>query len=208
MNAAVDAVVSKQVLDGAEEIFLPYLDSLYKETIDTSDQTIFTDLTKHMEGEFFDDMDALNVLRPDVITRVTEYVPQIVSFVKQIADKGFAYESEGSVYFDIAAFEKAGNPYARLRPESRNDKSLQEEGEGSLSKNLGGKKGSSDFALWKKSKKGEPFWDSPWGHGRPGWHIECSVMASDVLGGHMDIHSGGKQTMRSSSLLKLMFGVK
>ena len=115
MNAAVDAVVSKQVLDGAEEIFLPYLDSLYKETIDTSDQTIFTDLTKHMEGEFFDDMDALNVLRPDVITRVTEYVPQIVSFVKQIADKGFAYESEGSVYFDIAAFEKAGNPYARLR---------------------------------------------------------------------------------------------
>ena len=208
MNAAVDAVVSKQVLDGAEEILLPYLDSLYKETIDTSDQTIFTDLTKHMEGEFFDDMDALNVLRPDVITRVTEYVPQIVSFVKQIADKGFAYESEGSVYFDIAAFEKAGNPYARLRPDSRNDKSLQEEGEGSLSKNLGGKKGSSDFALWKKSKKGEPFWDSPWGHGRPGWHIECSVMASDVLGGHMDIHSGGKQTMRSSSPLKLIFGVK
>ncbi|RYP05309.1 hypothetical protein DL764_003907 [Monosporascus ibericus] len=191
MTSAVIAFNANQVFNGAEEILLPYLDSLYKETIDTSDQTMFTDLTKHMEGEFFDDMDALNVLRPDVITRVTEYVPQIVSFVKQIVDKGFAYEAEGSVYFDITAFEKAGNTYARLRPESRNDKSLQEEGEGSLSKSLGGKKGSSDFALWKKSKNGEPFWPSPWGHGRPGWHIECSVMASDVLGERMDIHSGG-----------------
>ncbi|RYP34312.1 hypothetical protein DL767_004306 [Monosporascus sp. MG133] len=191
MTSAVIAFNANQVFNGAEEILLPYLDSLYKETIDTSDQTMFTDLTKYMEGEFFDDMDALNVLRPDVITRVTEYVPQIVSFVKQIVDKGFAYEAEGSVYFDIAAFERAGNTYARLRPESRNDKSLQEEGEGSLSKSLGGKKGSSDFALWKKSKNGEPFWPSPWGHGRPGWHIECSVMASDVLGERMDIHSGG-----------------
>ena len=203
-NAAVDALAAKQILDGAEEILLPYLDSLYKETIDTSDQTIFTDLTKYMEGEFFDDMDALNVLRPNVLTRVTEYVPQIVSFVKQIVDKGFAYESEGSVYFDIAAFEKAGNPYARLRPDSRNDKSLQEEGEGSLGKSLGGKKGSSDFALWKKSKKGEPFWDSPWGNGRPGWHIECSVMASDVLGEHIDIHSGGKQPKYNLALSVLI----
>lgn len=191
MTAAVEAFKANQVFNGAEEILLPYLDSLYKETIDTSDQTIFTDLTKFMEGEFFDDMDALNVLRPDVITRVTEYVPQIVDFVKQIVDKGFAYEAEGSVYFDIAAFEKAGNAYARLRPDCRNDKSLQEEGEGSLSKSLGGKKGASDFALWKKSKKGEPFWPSPWGNGRPGWHIECSVMASDILGERMDIHSGG-----------------
>lgn len=194
MTAAVEAFNTNQIFNGAEEILLPYLDSLYKETIDTSDQTMFTDLTKYMEGEFFDDMDALNVLRPNVITRVTEYVPQIVDFVKQIVDKGFAYEAEGSVYFDITAFEKAGNAYARLRPESRNDKSLQEEGEGSLSKSLGGKKGNSDFALWKKSKKGEPFWPSPWGEGRPGWHIECSVMASDILGERMDIHSGGKRS--------------
>ncbi|KAI0378621.1 tRNA synthetases class I (C) catalytic domain-containing protein [Hypomontagnella monticulosa] len=191
MTLAVIAINGNQVFKGADEILLPYLDSLYKETIDTSDQSIFTDLTRFMEGEFTDDMDALNVLRPDVVTRVTEYVPQIAKFVERIVEKGFAYEAEGSVYFDIGAFEKGGNTYARLRPDSRNDKALQEEGEGSLSKSLGGKKGAGDFALWKKSKPGEPYWPSKWGNGRPGWHIECSVMASDVLGSRMDLHSGG-----------------
>ncbi|KAH7165793.1 tRNA synthetases class I (C) catalytic domain-containing protein [Dactylonectria macrodidyma] len=191
MNNAVDAINGSNIFPGTDEILLPYLDSLYKETIDTRDQTMFTDLTQSMEALFMEDMDALNVLRPDIITRVTDYVPQIAKFVERIADKGFAYESEGSVYFDISAFEQAGNTYARLRPDNRNDKSLQEEGEGSLSKNLGGKKSPGDFALWKKSKAGEPFWPSKWGDGRPGWHIECSVMASDVLGAQMDIHSGG-----------------
>ncbi|KAJ0334279.1 hypothetical protein COL5a_000327 [Colletotrichum fioriniae] len=191
MDAAAFAIKDKNFFPGTDEILLPYLDSLYKETIDTSDQTIFTDLTQSMEKEFFEDMDALNCLRPDVITRVTEYVPQIASFVERIVDKGFAYESDGSVYFDITAFEKAGNTYARLRPGNRNDKSLQEDGEGALSKNLGEKRNEGDFALWKKSKKGEPYWESRWGQGRPGWHIECSVMASDILGAQMDIHSGG-----------------
>ncbi|GAW25438.1 putative cysteinyl-tRNA synthetase [Rosellinia necatrix] len=191
MTSAVSAIGGNQLFSGAEEILLPYFDSLYKETLDTSDQTIFTSLTQLMENEFTKDMDALNVLRPDVVTRVTEYVPQIASFVERVVEKGFAYEAEGSVYFDIAAFEKAGNTYARLRPDSRNDKALQEEGEGSLGKSLGGKRGAGDFALWKKSKPGEPYWPSKWGNGRPGWHIECSVMASDVLGSRMDLHSGG-----------------
>ncbi|KAK2748813.1 cysteinyl-trna synthetase [Colletotrichum kahawae] len=191
MDAAAFAIKDKKFYPGIDEILLPYLDSLYKETIDTSDQTIFTDLTQSMEKLFFDDMGALNCLRPDVITRVTEYVPQIATFVERIADKGFAYESDGSVYFDITAFEKAGNTYARLRPGNRNDKSLQEDGEGALSKDLGEKRNEGDFALWKKSKKGEPYWPSRWGQGRPGWHIECSVMASDILGAQMDIHSGG-----------------
>ncbi|KAK0708022.1 tRNA synthetases class I (C) catalytic domain-containing protein [Lasiosphaeris hirsuta] len=191
MDSAARALQNSTGLEGAEEVLLPYLDSLYKETIDTSDQTIFTDLTQAMEKAFNDDMVALNVLPPDAVTRVTEYVPQIVAFVETIIQKGFAYEADGSVYFDIAAFEKAGNTYARLRPESKNDKTLQEEGEGSLSKSLEGKKRSGDFALWKKSKSGEPYWPSPWGLGRPGWHIECSVMASDKLGDQMDIHSGG-----------------
>ena len=191
LTAATTAIQQNKIFGGADEILLPYLDSLYKESIDGKDHTIFTDVTRYWEDQFMEDMDALNVMRPDVITRVTTYVPQIAVFVEQIIKKGFAYESDGSVYFDIAAFEKAGNPYARLRPESRNDKALQEEGEGSLSKNLGGKRGAGDFALWKKSKAGEPVWPSPWGEGRPGWHIECSVMASDVLGSQMDIHSGG-----------------
>jgi cysteinyl-tRNA synthetase len=163
MDSAAAALASKQLFPGADEILLPYLDSLYKETIDTRDQSMFTDLTQAMEKEFFDDMDNLNVLRPDVITRVTEYVPQIVDFVKQIVQKGFAYETENSVLFDIEAFEKAGNTYAKLRPDQRNDKALQEEGEGALSKHTGGKKSAGDFALWKKSKAGEPFWPSPWG---------------------------------------------
>lgn len=147
MDAAAKSLKDSSGFDGAEEVLLPYLDSLYKETIDTSDQTMFTDLTQAMEKAFSDDMEALNVLPPDAVTRVTEYVPQIVSFVEQIIAKGFAYEANGSVYFDIAAFEQAGNTYARLRPESKNDKALQEEGEGSLSKSLEGKKRSGDFAL-------------------------------------------------------------
>ena len=191
MTAAAQAIKHGDVFSGADDVLMPFLDSLYKEAIDTSDQTIFTDLTRYMEQEFTQDMDNLNVLRPDVVTRVTDYVPQIADFVEKIVDKGFAYESEGSVYFDIAAFEKAGNTYARLRPDSRNDRELLEDGEGSLGKKLGGKRSAGDFALWKQSKAGEPYWSSRWGNGRPGWHIECSVMASDILGQTMDIHSGG-----------------
>ncbi|KAA8641958.1 hypothetical protein EYZ11_011185 [Aspergillus tanneri] len=191
MDSAAQALKDGRVFEGAEEILLPFLDSLYKETININDQTMFTDLTQAMEREFMADMDALNVLRPDTLTRVTEYLPEIVSFVERLVQKEYAYEADGSVYFDIAAFEKRGNTYARLRPESKNDKTLQEEGEGSLSKTLGGKRGPGDFALWKKSKPGEPYWPSPWSNGRPGWHIECSVMASDKLGEQMDIHSGG-----------------
>lgn len=191
LTESAEALIKGEVFGGADEILLPYLDSIHKETIDSKEHSIWTDVTKYWENDFMSDMDALNVMKPDVITRVTEYVPQIADFVDKVVQKGFAYESDGSVYFDIAAFEKAGNQYARLRPDSRNDQALIADGEGSLSKAAGGKRGAGDFALWKKSKPGEPSWPSPWGEGRPGWHIECSVMASDVLGKQMDIHSGG-----------------
>ncbi|KAG4442035.1 hypothetical protein IFR05_002503 [Cadophora sp. M221] len=191
MTVASKAIQENNVFGGADEVLSTYLDLLYMDLIDSHDHTLWTDVTKYWEAQFMGDMDELNVLRPDVITRVTAYVPQIADYVQRIVQKGFAYESGGSVYFDIAAFEEAGNTYARLRPESRNNKALQEEGEGSLSKNADVKRGPADFALWKKSKAGEPAWPSPWGEGRPGWHIECSVMASDVLGSEMDIHSGG-----------------
>ncbi|KAH4104428.1 cysteine--tRNA (Cys) ligase [Parastagonospora nodorum] len=179
---------------GAEDVLLPYLDSLYGTTIDASDHTVFTRLTQKYEARFNEDMRSLNVLDPNVVTRVTEYGDQIVTFVEKIVANGFAYStSDGSVYFDIEAFEKVpGNHYARLEPWNRGDKSLQADGEGALSQQKTSEKRSeSDFALWKSSKPGEPAWKSPWGPGRPGWHIECSVMASDVLGEQMDIHSGG-----------------
>ncbi|KAF2220700.1 tRNA synthetases class I (C) catalytic domain-containing protein [Elsinoe ampelina] len=176
----------------AAGVLLPYLDSQYKTTINSSEHSVFTALTKEYEKRFFEDMGALNVQKPDTLTRVTEYGPQIVDFTKQIQDNGFAYEHEGSVYYDTKAWEKAGGVYARLEPWSKNDKDLQADGEGALSNEKGSfKKSAADFALWKASRPGEPGWESPWGVGRPGWHIECSVMCSDILGKQLDIHSGG-----------------
>ena len=125
------------------------------------------------------------------MTRVSEYVPEIISYVQRIIENGFGYVAEGSVYFDVAAFSTAGHHYARLCPWSAGNSKFFEEGEGALGMRLTGKKDPRDFALWKQSKPGEPRWPSPWGDGRPGWHIECSAMASSVMPGHLDIHSGG-----------------
>lgn len=184
--------LSNEFLQDVEDILLPYIDSLYGHTIDASDHSIFTRLTKRFETRFMEDMRALNCLDPDQITRVTEYGSQIVDFVKTVLDNGFAYvTSDGSIYFDIDAFEAAHNNYARLEPWNRNDKDLQADGEGSLTKKTTEKKSDADFAIWKSSKPGEPSWPSPWGDGRPGWHIECSAMASHKFGSKMDIHSGG-----------------
>ncbi|KAL1981904.1 hypothetical protein VTN96DRAFT_2033 [Rasamsonia emersonii] len=185
-------ISSETFYTNAQDILLPYLDKLKGATINGDDHSIFTKLTKKYEERFMKDVRDLNVLDPDEITRVTEYGEEIAEFVQRIVENKFGYvTADGSVYFDIQAFEAAGHPYARLEPWSRSDNKLVAEGEGALINKTTEKRSPSDFALWKASKPGEPSWPSIWGKGRPGWHIECSAMASAKLGRRMDIHSGG-----------------
>lgn len=159
-----------------------------------TDQQIFEDHARLYERAFFEDMQRLGVREPDIVSRVTEYVPEVVTFIQKIIDNGFAYVGKSSVFFDTEAYVKAGHDYPKLKPGGDKNTTAEEmaEGEGALSTGVDGEKRSpNDFALWKLSKPGEPRWPSPWGAGRPGWHIECSVMASDILGDNMDIHGGG-----------------
>lgn len=177
------------LLEAVKDPLSDWLDSKFGSTV--TDHSIFANLARHWEEEFYKDMAALNVLPPDVVTRVSEYVPEIVEYVQRIIDQGFAYEARGSVYFDTAKFDQDPNhSYAKLVPEAFGDQKALREGEGDLTGD-DGKRNATDFALWKASKPGEPFWESPWGLGRPGWHIECSVMASSLLGSSLDIHTGG-----------------
>ncbi|XP_050459094.1 cysteine--tRNA ligase, cytoplasmic [Cataglyphis hispanica] len=183
----------KALLKEVKDPLADWLDKIKGSTV--TEHSIFNKLSKHWESEFHKDMDALNVLRPNVLTRVSEYIPEIIAFVQNIINKGLAYENNGSVYFDVGKFDKQEKHfYAKLVPEAYGDTSSLQEGEGDLSvmeDKLFEKKSMTDFALWKSSKAGEPWWDSPWGKGRPGWHIECSVMASEICGESLDIHTGG-----------------
>ncbi|XP_012061744.1 PREDICTED: cysteine--tRNA ligase, cytoplasmic [Atta cephalotes] len=181
------------LLKEAKDPLADWLDKIKGSTI--TEHSIFNKISKHWEAEFHKDMDALNILKPNVLTRVSEYVGEIIAFIQQIIDNGYAYESNGSVYFDVDKFDKQEkHSYAKLVPEAYGDTSSLEEGEGDLSTTadkLSEKRSVTDFALWKCSKAGEPWWESPWGRGRPGWHIECSVMASAICGESLDIHTGG-----------------
>uniref|UniRef100_A0A6Q2YPH6 Cysteine--tRNA ligase, cytoplasmic n=1 Tax=Esox lucius TaxID=8010 RepID=A0A6Q2YPH6_ESOLU len=185
--------LAQVLLDEATDLLSGWLDAQFGSQV--TDNSIFSILPKFWEGEYHKDMDALNVLPPDVLTRVSEYCPEIVEFVQKILDNGYGYVSNGSVYFDTAKFDNSQNhAYGKLVPEAVGDMQALQEGEGDLSisaDRLSEKKSQNDFALWKASKPGEPSWDSPWGKGRPGWHIECSAMAGSILGESMDIHGGG-----------------
>jgi cysteinyl-tRNA synthetase len=132
--------------------------------------------------EYFRDMDALNIERAHVYPKATEEIPKIIEVIQGLVAKGFAYESEGSVYFRVKNFPG----YGKLSHQALDDMISRGSSE------EGNKEFPLDFALWKAAKPGEPFWPSPWGQGRPGWHIECSAMALKYLGKSLDIHGGGQ----------------
>lgn len=141
----------------------------------------FGDLAKRYEKEFVDDMRNLNVLSPHTLTRVTEYIPEILVYIQRIIDNGYAYPLEGSVYFDSQKFTEK-HAFSPLKPCSHDDADCDD---------TRGRKSAADFALWKQSPDGVG-WPSPWGFGHCGWHIECSAMSHAILGDHIDIHSGGE----------------
>ena len=137
-------------------------------------------------AEYYKDADALGILRPTYQPRATETMDEIISLITDLMDKGYAYVIEGDgVYYDVPKFKE----YGKLSHYNLED--LQAGG-GERGASYEGKKNPADFALWKFKKEGEPFWDSPWGEGRPGWHIECSAMNRKYLGKTIDIHGGGQ----------------
>ena len=132
--------------------------------------------------EYYQDADGLQIERATVNPRATEHMDDIIKFVKDLIDAGYAYEVEGDVYFSTKKF----NDYGKLCGQNLED--LQAGARISVDER---KKDPMDFAVWKSQKPGEPAWESPWGPGRPGWHIECSCMARNLLGDTIDIHGGG-----------------
>ncbi|MBT2658730.1 cysteine--tRNA ligase [Bacillus sp. ISL-18] len=132
---------------------------------------------------YFEDVSALGCLKADVHPRVMENMDIIIDFISQLVEKGFAYESEGDVYFRTRSFDD----YGKLSHQSVDDLQV-----GARIEVGDRKEDDLDFALWKTAKEGEIYWESPWGLGRPGWHIECSAMAKKYLGETIDIHAGGQ----------------
>ena len=134
-------------------------------------------------AEYFKDADALGIKRATVHPRVTENIENIITFIEDLISKGFAYELNGDVYFNSQAYKE----YGKLSKQN-----LEELNLGARIDVNDEKKHPIDFALWKAKKEGEIGWQSPWGEGRPGWHIECSVMSARYLGDTIDIHAGGQ----------------
>ena len=143
----------------------------------------WAELAKKYTDSFFSDMDVLNVGRADIYPRATEEIPKIIEVVEGLVDRGYAYQSQGSVYFRV----RKVTDYGKL---SRRDLESMMTTESTVGSD--DKENPMDFVLWKAEKPGEPSWESPWGPGRPGWHIECSAMSLKYLGDALDIHGGGR----------------
>ena len=141
-----------------------------------------SELAEKFIKEYFIDTDSLNIGRADVHPRATEHIKEIIELVKGLEEKGYAYTIDGDVFFDVSKFEA----YGKLSGQN-----IEELKSGARVEIDERKREAIDFALWKKAKEGEPSWESPWGKGRPGWHIECSAMSMKYLGKTFDIHAGG-----------------
>ena len=144
------------------------------------------ELAEHFIAECKKDMEALHVMPATVHPLATQEIPEMIELISTLIDKGFAYEKNGTVYFSTRKFK----PYGKLSHKNLDDlrageRDLKVTGEDE-------KEDALDFVLWKPKKEGEPFWKSPWGDGRPGWHTECSAMAKKYLGDSIDIHAGGE----------------
>jgi len=148
--------------------------------------TSVKELAEQYIARFFAEMDALNVQRADYHPRATEVIPKIIEIIQGLIAKGYAYELDGDVYFRVTRFPDYGKLSKR---------SLDQMEAGARVEVDVRKEHPMDFALWKASKEGEPSWDSPWGKGRPGWHIECSAMSMQFLGEQLDIHGGGQDVI-------------
>lgn len=133
--------------------------------------------------EYFADADALGIKRATMHPKVTENIKEIIDYIKVLEEKGYAYEVDGDVFFDTKKFED----YGKLSKQNIEELQIGARIEANTVK-----KNPIDFVLWKNKKEGEPAWESPWGEGRPGWHIECSVMSTKYLGETIDIHAGGQ----------------
>ncbi len=145
------------------------------------DKHRYTEVAQKYIDAFHEDMESLLCLKPDVEPRVTESMPSIISFIEGLIEKGYAYVVDGDVYYRVRKFAE----YGKLSNRSLDDLEV-----GARVERNDKKEDPLDFALWKHETD-KNFWKSPWGHGRPGWHIECSAMARDHLGDHIDIHGGG-----------------
>lgn len=141
-----------------------------------------SELAEKFIQEYFIDADSLNIERADVHPRATEHIAEIIELLKGLEEKGYAYEIDGDVFFDVSKFKN----YGKLSGQN-----IEELKIGARVEVDERKRGAIDFALWKKAREGEPSWDSPWGKGRPGWHLECSAMSMKYLGKTFDIHAGG-----------------
>jgi cysteinyl-tRNA synthetase len=150
----------------------------------------FLDVANRNIADYFEVMDLLNVIPADSYPRVTEIIPEIIDMITKLIESGNAYSSPDGVYFEI---DTAPEKYGQLTGQTL--EMVREGAGGRVSKTGTGKKNHRDFALWKLAKPGEPHWPSPWGDGRPGWHIECSVMSLQHLGEQFDIHGGGSDLM-------------